>query len=108
MFVMFALAPDFHLQVFSLKGKLIRCLIPRSEVQLSRFFSIEKFGNIIMTDFIHNEIKIFSNTGELIHGISNNMLPEDRMLYRPSGVAVDRHNRIIVAQKSKECYLLAF
>ena len=61
-----------------------------------------------MTDFIDNEIKIFPNTGELIHAISNNMLPDDRMLYRPSGVAVDRHNRIIVAQKSKECYLLAF
>ena len=63
--------------------------MPRSEVQLNRFFSFENFVNIIMTDFLHNEIKIFSNTGEQIHGISNNMLPQDRMLYRPSRVAVN-------------------
>ena len=108
MYVMFGLVHDFHLQIFSLKGELIKCLLSRSEIQMSRFFSIDRLGNIVVSDYIGNEIKIFSKFGKLLHTISNNMLPEDKKLHRPSGVAIDRQNRIIVAQKSKECYLLAF
>ena len=108
MYVMFVNNTHFHLQIFSLEGELIISLIPKSDIQLSNFFSIDRLGNIIVTDHEGNKIKIFSNTGELIHTITNDMLPEGKKLCRPNGVVVDRHNRIIVANRKKNCYLIAF
>ena len=108
MFVMFDHNPLFHLQIFSLEGELIRCLIPKSEIGLSYFFTIDKLGNIVVADFGDNEIKIFSTTGELIHTISNDIFPEYKKLCRPTGVFVDRQNRIIVSNRNKNYYLIAF
>ena len=51
MYVMFGDFLPFHLQIFSLEGELVRCLIPTSEIELSYFFSIDRFGNIIVADW---------------------------------------------------------
>ena len=107
MYVMFVNSP-FPLQIFSLEGELERCLIPESEIVFSNFFSIDRFGNIIVADWFDDGIKIFSKEGEPIHSIDSGMLPGDQNFYYPIAVAVDRKNRIIVAQKNKECCLLAF
>ena len=107
MYVMFASSP-FPLQIFSLEGQLERCLIPESEIDWSDFFSIDRLGNIIVADWGKDRIRIFNKEGEPIHSIDSGMLPGDQKFYHPYGVAVDRKNRIIVAQKNKECCLLAF
>ena len=108
MYVMFGYSPPFHLQIFSLEGELVRCLIPTSEVKWSFFFSIDRFENIIVADWGNNRIKIFNKEGELIHTIDSDMLPGDQKFCYPNGVAVNRKNRIIIAQKNKECCLIAF
>ena len=111
MYVMFGGSPPpFHLQIFSLEGELIKCLIPESEIVLSYFFSIDRLGNIIVADCGRYQIKIFNKEGESIHTIStiSTMLPGDKKLCFPRGIAINRNNRIIVAQKNKECCLLAF
>ena len=107
MYVMFSWSP-FHLQIFSLEGELIKCLIPESEIGWSYFFSIDRLGNIIVSDYWGNQIKIFNKEGESIHTITSDMLPGDMELCFPRGIATNRNNRIIVAQKNKECCLLAF
>ena len=107
MYVMFGDFPPFHLQIFSLEGELVRCLIPTSEIWWSFFFSIDRFGNIIVADLGNNQIKIFNKEGELLHTIDSDMLPGDLELY-PIGVAIDKKNRIIIAHGKKECNLLAF
>ena len=108
MYVMFGDFLPFHLQIFSLEGQLLRCLIPRSEFEWSLFFSIDRLGNIIVANWAENLIKIFNKEGELIHTINSDMLPGDQKFFRPTGVAVNKKNIIIIAHENKECSLIAF
>ena len=111
MYVMFSHSsspPPFHLQIFTLEGELVRCLIKQSEIGVSYFFSIDELGNIFVTDCVEYQIKIFSKDGEVLHTILSDMLPGDQELDSPTGVAIDKQNRIIVAHCHKKCKLLAF
>ena len=108
MYVMFGSFPPFHLQIFSLEGELVRCLIPTSEISWSDFFSIDRLENIIVADWLDNRIKIFNKEGELLHTINSDMLPGDQKFFYPRGVAINKKNRIIVAQQNKACSLIAF
>ena len=107
MYVMFAYSP-FPLQIFSLEGELVRCLIPTSEIGMGYFFSIDQFGNIIVADWGKKQIKIFNKEGELLHTIDSAMLPRDQEFDCPRGVAINKKNRIIIAHKNIICNLLAF
>ena len=40
----------FPLQIFNLEGELVKCLIKENEIRYSDFFSIDRLGNIIVTD----------------------------------------------------------
>ena len=110
MYVMFGgyPSPPFHLQIFNLEGKLVKCLIEENEISPSDFCSIDKLGNIIVADWNGNQIKIFSKEGEVLHSITSEMLPGDQKFDCPTGVAIDKQNRIIVAHRNKKCNLLAF
>ena len=107
MFVMFG-GSDYSLQVFSQDGQLIRGVISRSDITYSFFFSLDRIGNIIVADCWGHKIKIFSNSGRLIHSISNDTLTGDHKLYRPTGISVDKHNNIVVANENKKCCLISF
>ena len=98
----------FRLQIFNLEGELVKCLITGHEICYSSFFSIDRLGNIIVTDSWGNQIKIFSKEGDVLHTITSAMLPGDQKFSLPQGVAIDKQNRIIVAHGNKECNLLAF
>ena len=98
----------FPLQIFNLEGELVKCLIKGNEIRYSSFFSIDRLGNIIVTDWGKHQIKIFSKEGDVLHTITSAMLPGDQEFSYPNGVAIDKHNRIIVAHGNKKCNLLAF
>ena len=98
----------FPLQIFNLEGELVKCLIKGNEISNSYFFSIDRLGNIIVTDRRENQIKIFSKERDVLHTITSAMLPGDQEFNCPTGVAIDKKNRIIVAHQSKKCNLLAF
>ena len=109
MYVMFGSSSlPFPLQIFNLEGELVKCLIKENEISYSEFFSIDRLGNIIVTDCGRNEIKIFSKEGDVLHTITSAMLPGDQEFFRPTGVATNKQNRIIVAHQNKRCNLLAF
>ena len=107
MYVMFG-GSDYCLQVFSQDGQLIRSVIRSRDIKLSFFFSLDRIGNIIVADYSGHQIKIFSNSGQLIHSISNDTLTEDQRLYYPTGISVDKQNNIVVAQENKKSNLIAF
>ena len=107
MYIMFDMS-DYSLQVFSQDGQLIRGVIPSSDIEFSFFFSLDRIGNIIVADCFGHKIKIFSNSGRLIHTISNDSLTEDQKLNCPMGISVDKHNNIIVANRNKKCCLISF
>ena len=98
----------FPLQIFNLEGELVKCLIKEKEISYSEFFSIDRLGNIIVTDWGKHQIKIFSKEGDVLHTITSAMLPGDQEFDCLRGVAIDKQNRIIVAHDNKECNLLAF
>ena len=111
MFVMFDDWPSslpFPLQIFNLEGELVKCLTKGNEIRRSDFFSIDRLGNIILTDCWENQIKIFSKEGDVLHTITSAMLPGDQEFSYPRGVAIDKQNRIIVAHCNNKCNLLAF
>ena len=107
MYVMFG-GSDYCLQVFTQDGQLIRGVIRSSDIQYSLFFSLDQIGNIIVADCSGHQIKIFSNSGQLIHTISNDTLTEDHKLSYPRGISVDKQNNIVVAHKNKKCNIIAF
>ena len=107
MYIMFG-GSDYCLQVFSQDGQLIRDVIRSSDIKYSFFFSLDRIGNIIVADCWGHQIKIFSNSGHLIHSISNDTLTEDQKLSSPIGISVDKQNNIIVAQRNKKSNLIAF
>ena len=107
MYVMFV-GSDYCLQVFSQDGQLIRGVIRSSVIELSFFFSLDRIGNIIVADYWGDQIKIFSNSGQLIHSISNDTLTEDQKLLCPTGISVDKQNNIVVAHSNKNSSLIAF
>ena len=107
MYVMFGRS-DYCLQVFSQDGQLIRCVVPRSYIKLSFYFSLDRIGNIIVADWLGHKIEIFSNSGLLIHTISNHMLTEDQKLLYPMGISVDKQNNIVVAHNNQKCSLISF
>ena len=107
MYVMFGWS-DYCLQVFSQDGQLIRGVIRSSDIEGGLFFSLDQIGNIIIADYPGHQIKIFSNSGLLIHTISYATLSEDQKLSRPAGISVDKRNNIIVALENKKCNLIAF
>ena len=98
----------YSLQVFSQDGQLIRGVIPESDIRHSFFFSLDRIGNIIVADCLANIIQIFSNSGHLIHTISNDTLTVDQMLHCPTGISVDKQNNIVVAHFNKKFSLIAF
>ena len=111
MYVMFdglSSSLPFPLQIFNLEGELVKCLIKGNEISDSQFFSIDRLGNIIVTDWWENQIKIFSKEGDVLHTITSAMLPGDQKFSCPRGVAIDKQNRIIVADRNRKCNLLAF
>ena len=107
MYVMFV-GSDYCLQVFSQDGQLIRDVIRSSVIKYSLFFSLDRIGNIIVADYLGDKIKIFSNSGQLIHSISNDTLTKDQKLSYPRGISVDKQNNIVVAHSNKKCNLMAF
>ena len=107
MYVMFGWSA-YCLQVFSQDGQLIRSVIPSSDIKRSYFFSLDQFRNIIIADTSRDEIKIFSNSGQLIHTISNANLTEDQRIDCPVGISVDKQNNIVVAHLNRKCDLIAF
>ena len=107
MYVIFSYLP-FPLQIFNLEGELVKCLIKGNEISYSEFFSIDRLGNIILTDWGKHQIKIFSKEGDVLHTITSAMLPGNQDFSFPTGVAIDKQNRIIVAHQNKKCNLLAF
>ena len=61
----------FPLQIFNLEGELMKCLTKENEIRHSEFFSIDRLGNIIVTDW-----------GE----IKSRYFPKKEMYYTPSRV----------------------
>ena len=73
-------------------------------VEHSCFFTLDIEENILITDFNRNVISVFNNEGALIHQIGEGTDYFDR----PYGIAIDRMNRILIADHKQEGNLKIF
>ena len=90
---------DPCMHAFSLDGKHLRQLIswgPGKEVTTSIFFTVDKFGNIIVSEIGTNCLKVFDQSGFLLSKITC-----DGAIHQPSGVGLDSEGQIYLAHKSQ-------
>ena len=87
------------LHIFNKHLQLQKSVIIRGrgqQVIFPYFFFIDKFGNILISDFDSNSILILNSEFELIHKISTSSYP--------MGITMDKENRIIiVCQYTNNC-----
>ena len=88
-----------YLHIFNKDLELQKSVITRGRVQqvmFPYFFFIDKFGNILISDFDSNSILILNSEFEFIHRFSTSN--------RPTGITMDKEDRIIVVcQSANNC-----
>ena len=95
------------IQFYDYSHQLIRQTITRGEgnqVLIPWYFCLDREFNILMTDYSSDRVLIFSDRGQLLHKFGKR--GEGRGdLISPTGIAVDREDRIIVSSHNipKHC-----
>ena len=112
MFVLFLyLNNDCHpypIQVFKLDGTMRRSLTARNYIKNAWHFCLDSYQNILVSDCEGHCIRIFSPDGILIQKIGREGRKEAGELWRPSGIAVDSEQRIIIVDWKDDNKLQAF
>ena len=97
------------IQFYGYTHQLIREIITRiGGIQLSDHccFCQDREFNVVISDFSAHRVLIFSNRGQLLHKVGKRGEGRGDLIY-PTGIAVDREDRIIVvSQNSKHCIQL--
>ena len=92
------------IQFYDYSHQLIRELITQgkgNQVIRSYYFCLDRYFNIILTDFSADCVMIFSDIGELLHKFGKR--GEGRGdLISPTGIATDGEGRIIVVSRKPE------
>ena len=90
------------IQFYDYSHQLIRQIIPPGEgnrVINPSYFCLDREFNILMTDYSDDRVLIFSDRGQLLHKFGRR-----GDLISPTGIAVDRDDRIIVVSENpKHC-----
>ena len=102
-------SPNF-IHFFSRCGALLRSCVTRGEVGMvyaPRFFCLDPAGNILITDYYHNNIKILSPSGQLMHTIGKEGHGRGE-LYGPWGICLSLTGTIFVVCFSDNFCLQSF
>ena len=100
--------PCVSMYTYSLQ--LIREIIPRGEgspVVTPCFLSVDGSFNILISDFTHHCIYIFSFEGELMHKFGQKGNNYGHFI-DPRGIAIDGEGRILVASKNSQNCIQVF
>ena len=82
------------LHFFSRSGDILRSCVTQGGIGMvngPQFFCLDPLGNILITDYEHGDIKIFSPSGELIHRVG-----QTGELDYPSGICLSQTGTIFV------------
>ena len=95
---------------FSRSGALLRSCVTLGEDDMVRnpvFFCLDPAGNILITDYWRNNIKILSPSGQLMHRIGKGGDGRGE-LYQPCGVCLSQTGTIIVVSYNNNFGLQSF
>ena len=98
---------EYPLQSFSMSGALKETIIHQDHVLESYFFCVDKKNNFLLTDRQSHQIHVFSQCGELIGNVSQKGTLRGQ-LKKPMGIALNKHNRIIVCDQKVDNILQCF
>ena len=96
--------------LYTYSHQLIREMIPRGEgypVVTPCFVSIDESLNILITDFAHHCVYVFSFEGVLIHRFGKAGRKRGNFI-DPRGIAIDVEGRILVASKNPNSCIQVF
>ena len=94
--------PD-PIQIFQLDGTHIQSLVIGNSIKSAKYFCLDSYENILVSDYGGNCIKIYSPDGILRQSIGR-----DGELRNPGGISIDLKGRIIILNKKGGAKLQAF
>ena len=96
--------------VFSHAGEMTRSLVTRGDgmqVTNAQFFCLDAEQNLLISDFVAGNVKIFSKDGILLHTIGQEG-HERGMLYQPIGIALTKSLHLVIVSNNKNFRLQIF
>ena len=93
--------------VFSHTGDTIRSLITHGigkQINSADFFCLDTKRNLLISDYMTNEVKIFSKEGTHLHTIGKEGR-EVGMFHLPKGIILTKNLKLIIVSNNKNCSL---
>ena len=95
------------LHVFSQSGEKLRSFITcDKQVKFGYSFCFDKLQNILISDYVDNSIKVFSQEGALLHTLGHTQ--EEEKIIIPMGIVVTNDNKIICSSDGTKFCLHIF
>ena len=95
------------LQFFSHKGEFIRIVISEGKIERAFYFCLDTVGNILVSDYDANRVKVFSPDGEILATIGRDGQVGSGEICHPQGIGVSKRFNIVMVDW-KQNYPLQF
>ena len=90
----------YPVQLFDLKGKLLRCVVHQSEMSRGYFFCVDSDQNILISDNQESVVRIFNKKGCLILVLGGKETVNDEgILKTPTGIAINEGHIVVCDDK---------
>ena len=97
---------NYPIQTFSRDGNLTQVITSQDQLINAFYLCIDRHLNIIVSDWVANNLKVFSIEGHLLTTIGQEGEGPGKFL-NPSGIDVDKEGRIVVVD-CKQTHMLQF
>ena len=99
----------YPVQMFDLKGKLLKCIVHQSEMSRGYFFCIDSDRNIVICDNQESVVRIFNKRGDLVLVLGEKGKVTDQCILKtPTGIALNSEGHIIVCDDKPTQTLQSF
>ena len=99
---------QFPLQSFTHEGVLLRHILTETMVVDAKYFCLDASSNLLISDSISHQIRVFSPQGDLIQVVGKKGKDTPGELYEPQGVAVNYVGSVFVVDRKVMHSLQAF
>ena len=96
--VLFRSSDKPSIQTFSREGNFVGIIVSEEQLGLPCYFCLDRHFNIIVSNCLAHNIKVFSLEGDLIATIGHEGTGPGEF-YKPAGIDVDKDGRIVVVDE---------